>query len=90
MRDLVTDSDGAAIVSAIIAIARTLGLSLIAEGVESEGQSACLKLQGCNVMQGYLFCRPQPVETISTLLGAERAEAPFGHGGARAIANLVR
>jgi len=90
VRDLVTDSDGAAIVSAIIAIARTLGLSLIAEGVESEGQSACLKLQGCNVMQGYLFCRPQPVETISALLGAERAEAPFGHGGARAIANLVR
>jgi len=69
--DIVGNPDSAAIVSAIIAIGRTLNLGLIAEGVETEDQSACLKGQGCDVMQGYLFGRPQPPEAIEALLLAE-------------------
>ena len=71
--DVVGNADSAAIVSAIIAIGRTLNLELVAEGIETEDQSACLKLQGCNVMQGYLFSHPQPPELVAEMRGAGTA-----------------
>ncbi|MDH5265035.1 MAG: EAL domain-containing protein, partial [Betaproteobacteria bacterium] len=72
-QDIVGNVDSAAIVAAIIAIGRTLNLDLIAEGVETEDQSSCLQLQGCSVMQGFLFGRPQPAEAIAALLLAGAA-----------------
>jgi len=64
------DTDDAAqhVVRAMIAVARQLGLEVIAEGVETEAQRAQLVAAGCPVMQGYLFARPGPPETIEPLL----------------------
>lgn len=68
VRDITTDPDGAAIVTTIIAMARNLRLGIIAEGVETEQQSAFLSSHGCTRVQGYLFSRPLPAEEIAELL----------------------
>ena len=57
-----------AVVTAIIALARSLGLRVIAEGVENLRQMEVLHRLGCGVMQGFLFSRPQPPEDIETWL----------------------
>jgi EAL domain-containing protein (putative c-di-GMP-specific phosphodiesterase class I) len=57
-----------AVVSAIINIARALGIFVVAEGVETEEQAERLKTLGCDEAQGYLFGRPQPPEEIAKLL----------------------
>ena len=54
------DADGAAIVRAIIALARSLRLTPLAEGVETPAQRDFLLSLGCDAMQGYLFARPMP------------------------------
>lgn len=54
------EADDTAIVRAIVAMAHSLGLKLLAEGVETEAQRAFLDSLGCTVAQGYLFGRPQP------------------------------
>ena len=62
VRDLVDDSNDAAIVQAILAMSRSLGLRVIAEGVETEAQRVFLRRNGCTAYQGYLFGRPEPIE----------------------------
>lgn len=66
VRDLLTDPNDVAIAQTIVALARSLGLSVIAEGVETEAQKQVLAQHGCYAYQGYLFSRPLPV------LGFER------------------
>jgi diguanylate cyclase (GGDEF)-like protein len=68
VRDITLDSDGAAIVSAIIAMACNLRLNVLAEGVETEAQLAFLRAQGCNEIQGYSFSRPLDAEAFERLL----------------------
>jgi EAL domain-containing protein (putative c-di-GMP-specific phosphodiesterase class I) len=63
--DLATDKDNAAIVRATIALAHGLGLKVVAEGVETEAQRRFLAEQRCDTVQGYLFGRPQPVDTVT-------------------------
>jgi EAL domain-containing protein (putative c-di-GMP-specific phosphodiesterase class I) len=56
------DSGDIAIVRAIIALGDSLGLSVIAEGVERSTQADELRTLGCFLAQGYLYCRPQPAQ----------------------------
>ena len=60
VRDLTVDQDDAAIVTAIIGLASSLGLDILAEGVESRNQLDVLLGLGCKKFQGYLFSRPLP------------------------------
>ncbi|MFN2443923.1 MAG: putative bifunctional diguanylate cyclase/phosphodiesterase, partial [Thermoanaerobaculia bacterium] len=68
IRDLGTDRDNAAIVTAIIAIGHNLRLRIVAEGVELEAQRAFLVENGCDHMQGYLFHGPLPAARFERLL----------------------
>jgi diguanylate cyclase (GGDEF)-like protein len=64
------DADDANIVRAIIALGRSLEVTLIAEGVETEAQSDFLHAQGCHEIQGYLVCKPKPPAELEELLAA--------------------
>jgi len=68
VRDLGLTPQSSAVITAIIALARSLGLRVIAEGVENLRQMEVLHRLGCVVMQGFLFCRPLPPEDIETWL----------------------
>jgi EAL domain-containing protein (putative c-di-GMP-specific phosphodiesterase class I) len=59
------------LVSTVISMAHSLGLKVVAEGVDSEAQAAVLRLHGCDEMQGYLFSRPLPLREITALLQGE-------------------
>ena len=72
VRDVATDPDDAAIVAAILAMAEQLGLTVVAEGVETEPQREFLRARGCQQMQGYLFSRPiSPEEFLERLLSQQ-------------------
>jgi diguanylate cyclase (GGDEF)-like protein/PAS domain S-box-containing protein len=73
VRDITAGDDTAGIVTAIIAMARTLKLRVIAEGVEREEQRLFLIENGCQLMQGFLFKRPIPAEEFRQVLVADRA-----------------
>jgi len=68
VRDILSDSDNAAIVNAIIALGHNLGMKVIAEGVETVEELNYLRTMKCNEMQGYLFSRPVPAEGMTRLL----------------------
>jgi diguanylate cyclase (GGDEF)-like protein len=68
VRDILSDSNGGAIAQAIISLSRTMGLSVIAEGVETDAQREYLLDLGCQAYQGYLFSRPIPIEEFELLL----------------------
>jgi diguanylate cyclase (GGDEF)-like protein/PAS domain S-box-containing protein len=68
----------AAIVQSVVALARTLELSVVGEGIESQAQATKLRALGCDGGQGYLFARPEPAEIVSSLLRA-RATAASRH-----------
>jgi diguanylate cyclase (GGDEF)-like protein/PAS domain S-box-containing protein len=72
VHDIPSDPDDSAITTAIISLALSLKLDVIAEGVETEAQRAFLLERGCHLMQGYLFSRPLPPEDITRLLAAPR------------------
>jgi diguanylate cyclase (GGDEF)-like protein len=60
--------DGEAIATAVIAMAHSLGLSVVAEGVENAGQAEFLRRSGCDILQGYHFARPMAVAELTRLL----------------------
>jgi len=70
VRDLETNPGDAAICTATIGLAHNLGLAVVAEGVETEGQHAFLQSLDCDMCQGYLFSRPLPLEALRQWLGS--------------------
>ena len=66
--DLPDDKDDVAITKAIIALAESLGLDLIAEGVETKEQLEFLVSKGCNIIQGYYYSKPLPAHAYRELL----------------------
>ena len=72
--DITAEPDNGAIVAAIIAMARSLKLSVVGEGVETEEQRAFLQLHGCNLAQGFLFCHPLPADELESWL-----QVPLAH-----------
>ena len=93
VRDLGLTPQSSAVVTAIIALARSLGLRVIAEGVENLRQMEVLHRLGCVVMQGFLFSRPQPPEAIETWLQQTilPRKAPWiGKAGDIDVADAVR
>lgn len=73
VRDILTSPDDAAIIKTILALAKHMGIDVMAEGVESEAQRAFLVSLGCKAFQGYLFGRPVPPAEFD--LFAERTDA---------------
>jgi EAL domain-containing protein (putative c-di-GMP-specific phosphodiesterase class I) len=74
IRDTPNDANGTAIVQSILAMASHLGLSVVAEGVETREQADFLAANGAPRMQGYLFARPMPLEQMMARLRATGPE----------------
>jgi predicted signal transduction protein with EAL and GGDEF domain/FixJ family two-component response regulator len=68
VRDLGMTPQSSAVIEAVIALSRALGLRVVAEGVETMRQMEVLHRLGCGVMQGYLFSKPRPADEIETWL----------------------
>ncbi|MFW3615102.1 putative bifunctional diguanylate cyclase/phosphodiesterase [Billgrantia antri] len=75
IRSLPDDLADAAIVSAVLAMARGLGLDVVAEGVETQGQLDFLQQAGCRLVQGFLYARPGPAEAIEAQWQALTSES---------------
>ena len=73
------DTKDAAITANLTSLAHALGLTAIAEGIESEGQLASVRELGCDLAQGYLFARPMPAEKMAELL-ADDADSRSAEG----------
>ncbi|MBI1905146.1 MAG: EAL domain-containing protein [Rhodocyclales bacterium] len=69
VHDIEIDPNDAAIVQTIIAMAHSLGLRVVAEGVETEGQRAYLLAHGCDQLQGFLLYRPMGIDALEDALG---------------------
>jgi EAL domain-containing protein (putative c-di-GMP-specific phosphodiesterase class I) len=76
VRDLASDPDAAAIATAVIEIGHSLGLVVIAEGVETTEQLAFMRDNNCDEMQGYLASRPVPPDTIGGFLAEDTRLLP--------------
>jgi len=68
VRDLPRDSEDQAIAQAIISMGKALGMTVIAEGVETAEQQAFLQDHACDEMQGFLFSKPLPPQQVADLL----------------------
>ncbi len=75
VNDVLTDSNDAVIVRTIVALGQSLGLSVLAEGVETEGQRDFLTRHDCRAHQGYLFSRPIPIDQFDHWLSQQVAAA---------------
>ena len=76
VRDLARDSEDQAITRAIINMAKALGMTVVAEGVENTEQQAFLRRHACDEMQGFLFSKPVPAIEVLEFLRPSRACSP--------------
>lgn len=79
VRDVLVDPNDAAIAGTIVALANSLGLAVIAEGVETESQRDFLAMQGCHAYQGYLFGRPVPLQEFEHFAMHRADDSPRKH-----------
>ena len=77
VKDVLTDPNDAAIASAVVALAKTMNLDVIAEGIETEDQLAFFLERGCRLGQGYLFSRPLDAAGAGQLLRNRGVEKPW-------------
>jgi EAL domain-containing protein (putative c-di-GMP-specific phosphodiesterase class I) len=71
IRGIPVDASDVAITETIIAMSRSLGLKVVAEGVETRDQARFLEQRGCDEMQGFYFSRPLPAESLAAYLRQE-------------------
>lgn len=76
VRDALIDSNDAAIIRTIVALAGAMGLGVVAEGVETEAVRAMLEAEGCNRWQGFLFSQPVPAQELEALFPLMNGQAP--------------
>lgn len=81
-----TDPDAAAIVAAVIALGRSLGMKSVAEGVETEGQLQFLRERSCDLVQGFLLGRPMPASQVRPFVQAWNPGTVCDTSGAMAVA----
>jgi EAL domain-containing protein (putative c-di-GMP-specific phosphodiesterase class I) len=84
IRDIDANAGSAVIVGAVVGIAKALGMTTVAEGVETADQLALVRRQGCALVQGYLFSRPRPVSEVPALIRSLRV-ADQGHVSVAAV-----
>jgi EAL domain-containing protein (putative c-di-GMP-specific phosphodiesterase class I) len=77
--DIIEDPASGAIARAIISLGQALGISVIAEGVETEEQRDFLIGLGCHAYQGFLLSRPLPLEEIEAFLDRSKPDTAFPH-----------
>ncbi len=80
VRDLVTEPNAMAIARAVIQLGESLGLDVIAEGVETDAQRHALQQQGCHAFQGYLYARPLALQDFQALVQSWPAGTPRAGG----------
>jgi diguanylate cyclase (GGDEF)-like protein/PAS domain S-box-containing protein len=73
-RDILTDTNDEAIARTVVVLGKTLGFSVIAEGVETQAQRNTLYAMGCVLYQGYLFSKPLPIEVLESYLLSKTQE----------------
>jgi diguanylate cyclase (GGDEF)-like protein/PAS domain S-box-containing protein len=71
VRDLAANRDAQAIIRSIVSLGKGLGVTITAEGVETEAELSCLRAEGCHEAQGFLFSRARPHDEIVALLKAQ-------------------
>lgn len=75
VRDLGREPTAPALIAGIVALSRSLGLEVVAEGIETEEQRAIVEAEGCRLLQGYLLGRPLPASECTALMTAPLAPA---------------
>ena len=70
--NLGVDPEAEAVIRAIVKLSKALNLNIVAEGVETRAQKNILRSTGCNIIQGYIFSRPVPVDAIDDMMRADR------------------
>jgi EAL domain-containing protein (putative c-di-GMP-specific phosphodiesterase class I) len=72
VRDVLSDPNDAAIARTIVALGQSLGLAVVAEGVESPEQRTLLAGHGCQAFQGYLYGEPMPIDKLEAIFSTQR------------------
>ena len=82
VRDLEHDADSRAIVKGLLGLAQALGLSVVAEGVETPMQRQFLTEAGCPILQGYLIARPLPLAALEAWIASQASASAITATGA--------
>ncbi|MEZ5785894.1 MAG: EAL domain-containing protein [Xanthobacteraceae bacterium] len=89
VRDMCTDAESAAVVKAVLYLARCFSFDVTAEGVENEKQEMALRALGCGMGQGFLYGRPMPIRALQVLLRGHADHDKQHRGGSVAFARAI-